>query len=52
MKLKEITRSDIQMQKSELQKLIDGEWYKVNDPEVASRKINSAVLCQEFNNIP
>lgn len=40
------------MAKSELQKLIDGEWYKVNDPEVASRKINSAVLCQEFNNIP
>ena len=40
------------MAKSELQKLIDGEWYKVNDPEVASRKINSAGLCQEFNNIP
>ena len=32
------------MAKSELQKLIDGEWYKVNDPEVASRKINSAAV--------
>ncbi len=40
------------MAKSELQKLEDGEWYKVNDPEVASRKVNSAALCQEFNAIP
>lgn len=40
------------MAKSELQKLIDGEWYKVDDPGVASRKVNSAALCQEFNAIP
>ncbi len=40
------------MEKSELQKLQDGEWYKVNDPEVVARKVNSATLCQEFNAIP
>lgn len=39
------------MPKSELQKLEDGEWYQVNDPEVAQRKLNSATLCQEFNAI-
>lgn len=40
------------MEKSELQKLMDGEWYRVNDAEVAARKVNSATLCQEFNAIP
>lgn len=28
------------------------EWYRVNDAEVAARKVNSATLCQEFNAIP
>lgn len=40
------------MAKSELQKLIDGEWYRVDDSEVAARKLNSATRCQEFNAIP
>lgn len=40
------------MVKSELEKLQDGEWYHVNDSEVAARKVNSATLCQEFNAIP
>lgn len=39
------------MTKSNLQKLEAGEWYQVNDPEVAQRKTNSATLCQEFNAI-
>lgn len=40
------------MEKTELQKLLDGEWYNFNDPEIVARKLNSAVLCQEFNAIP
>ncbi|WP_284052072.1 sugar O-acetyltransferase [Ligilactobacillus agilis] len=40
------------MAKSELQKLIDGEWYRVDDSEVAARKLNSATRRQEFNAIP
>lgn len=39
------------MTKSELEKLEDGEWYKVNDGEVAKRKLTAATLCQEFNTI-
>ena len=39
------------MAKSELQKLIDGEWYRVDDSEVAARKLNSATRRQEFNAI-
>ena len=40
------------MTKSELEKLEAGEWYQVNDPEVANRKLQAATLCQEFNSIP
>lgn len=40
------------MPKTELQKLEDGEWYRVDDPGVAARKVNSAALCQQFNAIP
>ncbi|WP_288567960.1 maltose acetyltransferase domain-containing protein [uncultured Lactobacillus sp.] len=39
------------MTKSELEKLEAGEWYKVNDEEVAKRKLTAATLCQEFNTI-
>lgn len=38
--------------KSELQKLEAGDWYRVDDSEVAARKLNSATRCQEFNAIP
>lgn len=40
------------MQKTEMQKLLAGEWYQLNDSEITARKINSATLCQEFNAIP
>lgn len=40
------------MAKSELQKLEDGEWYKLTDPAVSNRKTNSATLCRDFNAIP
>lgn len=40
------------MEKTEMQKLLDGEWYRLTDPEIAGRKTSSATLCQDFNAIP
>lgn len=39
------------MEKSELQKLKDGEPYYFLDPEVVAQKMHAAALCEEFNRI-
>lgn len=40
------------MDKREIDKLDDGEWYYFLDEDVVQRKAHAAKLCQEFNAIP